>query len=168
MKKFLSSFDLQYNNPNSSFNNIEQYATQFAPQLAKNCAIIVNGTPVIPTPPSTDCKLEFQKKWLTVPISNHQLTSFDCHLIPGSGLYTINLGAKVRFDESGRNKLGESADLIHPNTKITRPIWGSNFGVNIILIVAESVINNQEQEVISSMDYRFTYIPKDTAISLVI
>lgn len=157
---------MQYNNPNSQFSSIEHYATQFTPQIKRDCAIIINGKPLIPTPPNLDCKLEFQKVWIRVPISNHQLTSYDCHLIPGSGLYTINLSCKVRFDESGRNKLGESADLILGPTKITRPIWGSNFGVNMILIVDESVVNNQDQEVISSMDYRFTYVPNDTAVSL--
>lgn len=166
MKKFLSSFDLQYNNPNSQFTSIEHYATQFIPQLKRDSAIIINGKPLIPQPPNLDCKLEFQKKWLMIPITNHQLTSFDCHLIPGLGLYTISLSCKVRFDESGRNKLGESADIIQGPTKITRPIWGSNFGVHITLIVDEAVVSNPDQELISSMDYRFTFIPNDSTISL--
>jgi mRNA transport regulator MTR2 len=160
----LSSFDLQYNNPNSQFVNIEQYATQFAPQLKRDSAIIVNGKPLIPT--NGDSKLEFQKKWLAIPVTNHHLNSYDCHLIPGSGLYSININCKVRFDESGKNKLGESADLISGPTKITRPIWGSWYGINVVLIVDQTVAQNQDAEVISSMDYRITYRPADSIISL--
>ncbi|KAK6458535.1 nuclear pore RNA shuttling protein Mtr2 [Scheffersomyces xylosifermentans] len=167
LKKFLSSLDIQYNSPTTQFPNVESYATQFAKSLKPSSAVIVNGTPLIPTT-NNDSKLEFQKKWLQAPNSFHQLNSYDCHLIPGTGTFIINLSAKVKFDESGKSKLGESADLIQDNNaaRNNRPLWGSWFGVNIILVVDEVVINHSEGEVINSLDYRFTFKPEDSVVKI--
>ncbi|RLV91466.1 mRNA transport regulator MTR2 [Spathaspora sp. JA1] len=133
LKDFLSSLDAQYISPNQSFPNVEAYATQFASNLKRDSAVIINGNPLIPNT-QEDSRLQFQKKWLATPISSHQLTSFDCHLIPGTGTFIINFCAKVRFDQTGKNRLGESSDLVTDNSSIGRgsgrPIWGSNFGVN--------------------------------------
>ncbi|CUM67018.1 uncharacterized protein PRCAT00004706001 [Priceomyces carsonii] len=165
LKKLLSSLDLQYRTPTNQYPNVEAYATQFAKQLKPACAIIVNGKPLIPT--NNNAKLEFQKKWLAVPITSHQLNSYDCHLIPGTGTYVINLGGKLRFDESGKNRLGESADLIGQNTaKTSRPIWGSWFGFNLNLVVDESLVANNDAEVINSFNYRITYKPGDSVIQI--
>ncbi|ABN68269.2 predicted protein [Scheffersomyces stipitis CBS 6054] len=169
LKKFLSSLDIQFNSPTSStqFANVDQYATSFGKNLKRSSAVIVDGTPLIPTG-TDDARLEFQKKWIQVPLTMHQLNSYDCHLIPGTGVFVINLSVKVKFDESGRSKLGESADLVHDSTgsRNTRPIWGSWFGVNINMVVDETVINNGDGEVISSFDYRFTYKPDDSVIRI--
>lgn len=96
-----------------------------------------------------------------MPNSSHQLTSFDCHLIPGTNTFIINFSARVKFDQSGKTRLGESADLIQENSiaKTTRPIWGSWFGVNGNLVIDS---NLNAPEIVNSFDYRFTYVPKDT------
>lgn len=167
LKKILSSLDIQYQGPSQQFPNVESYATQFGKQLKPQCAIIMNGKPLIPT--SNDAKLEFQKKWLLSPLTFHQLNSFDSHLIPGTGTFVINASGKVRFDESGRNRLGETSDLIHPINNATvkgRPVWGSWFGFNLNLIVDESILNNPESESINSYNYRFTYKPDDSVIQI--
>lgn len=80
-----------------------------------------------------------------------------------------SFSAKVRFDQSGRNRLGESADLFQENNSIVsktnqRPIWGSWFGVDVNLVVDENVM--QDGEIINSMDYRFTYVPNDSIIKV--
>lgn len=167
LKKILSSLDIQYQGPSQQFPNVESYATQFGKQLKPQCAIIMNGKPLIPT--NNDAKLEFQKKWLLSPLTFHQLNSFDSHLIPGTGTFVINASGKVKFDESGRNRLGETSDLIHPINNATvkgRPVWGSWFGFNLNLIVDESILNNPESEAINSYNYRFTYKPDDSVIQI--
>lgn len=170
IKNLLNSLDAPYISPTKSFPTVEAYALQFGSTLKRTCAIIINGQPIIASP-HEDPKLQFQKKWLATPLSQHQLTGYDCHLIPGTGNMIINFSARVKFDQSGRTRLGESADLIHDNVGIarssnTRAIWGSWFGVNATIIADESVVNNSEGEIINSLNYRFTYIPEDTIMSI--
>ncbi|KAI3404319.2 MTR2 [Candida oxycetoniae] len=165
LKNLLSSLDASYHAPTQSFTNVEAYATQFGSGLKRSCAIIINGQPIIPSP-TEDSKLQFQKKWLATPISSHQLTSYDGHLIPSTNMFIINFSAKVKFDQSGKNRLGESADLVQENTlvKNARPLWGSWFGVNVNLVVDNNFTAGGE--IINSMDYRFTYVPKDTVLKV--
>ena len=95
------------------------------------------------------------------------MNNYDCHLIPGSGLFVINSTGKVRFDESGRNKLGQSPDLITPgNDVMKKPVWGSWFGFCLNMVVDESVISNDEAEVINNFNYRITYKPPDSVVVL--
>lgn len=179
MKNLFSTLDLQYQSPSTQFPNVESYATQFAKQLKQSSAIIINGKPLIPT--QNDSRLEFQKNWLLTPLTTHQLSSFDSHLIPGTGTFIINLTGKVRFDEGGKNRLGETSDLITldsinnsmsignnqpQNQNKSRPIWGSWFGFNLSLVVDENQINNYEGQLINSFNYRFTYRPSDSIIQL--
>lgn len=167
MKKLFSSLDLQYNTPTNQFPNVEAYATHFAKQLKPTAAIIVNGKPLIPS--QNDSRVEFQKKWLLLPNTTHQLTSFDCHLIPGTGTFVITISGKVKFDETGRNRLGQTADLVSANDANAprpRPVWGSWFGFNAVLVVDETVRTNDDTELINSMDYRFTFKPSDSVIQL--
>lgn len=146
------------------------YATQFAKQIKPQAAVIINGKPLIPPPNTPDNKLEFQKKWLLTPQTNHQLTSFDCHLIPGTGTFVISASGKVRFDESGKNRLGETANLIQTNALQTstaaRNVWGSWFGYSLNLVVDESVRNSDEMEIINSFNYRFTFKPRDSVVQI--
>lgn len=150
LKKLLASLDLTLHAPGTAsiqpqFASVEAYATQFARQLKPTSAIVMNGNPLIPPTPSTDARLEFQKQWLLAPGSNHQMTSFDTHLVPGTGLYTIIANGKVRFDESGRSRLGESADLVVPTVaQKPRALWGPWFGFNMYLIVDQTVVSNDE------------------------
>lgn len=79
----------------------------------------------------------------------------------------INSTGKVRFDESGRNKLGQSPDLITPgNDVMKKPVWGSWFGFCLNMVVDESVISNDEAEVINNFNYRITYKPPDSVVVL--
>ncbi|OBA22587.1 NTF2-like protein [Metschnikowia bicuspidata var. bicuspidata NRRL YB-4993] len=174
LKKLLSLLDLQLHlpgtaSPQPQFPSVEAYATQFAKQLKPASAVVFNGNPLIPQAPANDSRLEFQKKWLASPASNHQLTCFDTHLVPGTGLYTIIAHGKVRFDESGRTRLGESADLVVPSSGAAqkpRALWGPWFGFNINLVVDQSVATNDETECINSLNYRVTYKPHDTVVSV--
>lgn len=155
--------DLQYASPTSSFPSVEAYATQLGKHLKPQAAVVVNGRPVGAGGPIT--KLEFQKKWLTTPLTTHQLNSFDCHIIPGTGTMVINASGKVKFDESGRNKLGETADLVQNpagNTRL-RPEWGAWFGFDLSLVVDEAMMQNVE-EVVNSYNYRLTFKPEDTVV----
>lgn len=167
MKKLLQSLDAQYNQQQQP--NVEVYATQIARQLKPQAAVIFNGKPLIPT--TADSKLEFQKKWLQAPQSHHQLTSYDCHLIPGTGTFVVNASGKVRFDESGKNRLGETASLIHTASSLqssatNRNVWGSWFGYDLNLVVDEAVKTNDEMEFINSFNYRFTFKPRDSVIHI--
>lgn len=161
--------DLQYqssgagNQPN--FPSVESYATQFAKQLKQASAIVIDGNPLIPQ--GSDARLEFQKQWLASPLTNHQMSSFDCHLVPGTGLYTIIVNGKVRFDESGRSRLGETADLVQaPSNVKPRAIFGSWFGFNLNMVVDQSVATNDEAETINSFNYRVVFKPHDSVVSI--
>ncbi|RCK66800.1 mRNA transport regulator MTR2 [Candida viswanathii] len=171
LKNFLASLDTQYTPTPAS--NIEQYALQLGSPLKRTSSIIVNGNPIIPSL-QEDSKLQFQKKWLLTPLSFHQLTSFDAHLIPGTGLFVVHFAAKVKFDQLGKNRLGESADLVHAQESIVnnglnkgqRSVWGSWFGVDCNLIIDENFNESGLGEFINSLDYRFTYIPQDSIIKV--
>lgn len=172
LKSLLASLDLLYfpsgTNTQPPFPNVEAYATQFGKQLKTTCAIIFDGHPLIPQPPANDSRLEFQKKWLACPLTSHQIGSFDCHLIPGTGLYTVNVYGKVRYDESGKSRLGESADLVQPNDAPTkpRPLWGSWYSFNLNMVIDEAVARSPEIELINSFNYRITFKPDDSLICI--
>lgn len=80
----------------------------------------------------------------------------------------INAGGKVKFDESGRTRLGESADLVPANsTTPARPIWGLWIGFTMSVTIDESsIISQAKEEAINSLDYRFTYIPEDVVLQI--
>lgn len=170
LKKLLASLDLLYFSSGydqPQFANVEVYATCFAKQIKPSAAVIMNGNPLIPQAPANDARLEFQKQWLLSPLTNHLISSFDCHLIPGTGLYSVILNGKVRFDESGRSRLGESSEIVpaSANTK-PRPIWGSWYGFNANLVVDQAVAQNDEAEIISCFNYRITFKPHDSAVRI--
>lgn len=167
MKTLISSLDIPYQSPTQLFPNVETYAMLFGKQIKPQCAIIINGKPLVS--PTNDSKIEFQKKWLLTPLTSHQLSSFDCHIIPGTESIVVNAGGKVKFDESGRSRLGESADLtIAGMTPMlnTRPIWGSWFGFNLNLVIDLDTINNIELQSINTFNYRITFKPNDSVIQL--
>lgn len=171
LKQLLASLDLQYHTSGASaqpsFPSVESYATQFAKQLKPASAIIVDGNPLVPPQPSTDARLEFQKRWLASPLTNHQMSSFDCHLVPGTGLYTIIVNGKVRFDESGRSRLGETPDLVEAaSAQKPRPIFGPWLGFNVNMVVDGSVASNGDGECINSFSYRITFRPHDSVVSI--
>lgn len=153
LKALLSSLDLT----NESYSNIEAYATELGSSLKPNSKIIINGEMVL-------SKLDFQKKWLMTPLTFHQLNNFDCHLIPGTTSYIINITGKVKFDESGKNRLGETADLITTNTlNAKRSLWSSWFGFYLNLVIDQP---GAIREIINSFNYRITFKPHDSIISI--
>ncbi|EGV64819.1 mRNA transport regulator mtr2 [Yamadazyma tenuis] len=159
LKGLVSSLDLN----NKAYPNVEAYATQFARQLKPSSGVVLNGNPIV----SNNSKLEFQKNWLSSPLTSHQIGNFDCHLIPGTGTVLINVTGKVRFDESGNSRLNESADLIQTSiTDQKKPVWGSWFGFYLHLVVDETVLTNSDSELINNFDYRITYKPKDSVVEI--
>lgn len=162
----MSSLDIPYLLATTQHPLVEAYATRLGLALKRASAVVVNGCPLIPQPPQNDCRLEFQKKWLQTPQSQHQLTYYNCHIIPGTGSVVVSAGGKVKFDESGRTRLGESADLIpDDSTTPARPIWGLWLGFTMSLTVDESsILSQSKDEAINSLDYRFTYVPEDVVL----
>ncbi|CCE61737.1 hypothetical protein TPHA_0B00650 [Tetrapisispora phaffii CBS 4417] len=133
-----------------------------------NCKIILNGNPIAqPT--------EFLTAWQQQVVqSQHNLTSLDYHIIPGSGTLICDVGCKIRFDESGRNKLDQDAVVNPTNTGTTsnaggikgRPFWGPFHGVSIQLIMDDRIFKNDQNGVITAINYNIIYKPDDSLINL--
>lgn len=70
-----------------------------------NCRIILNATPFAQA-------AIFLQMWQTQVVqTQHALTGIDYHVIPGSGTLICNVNCKVRFDESGKDKMGQDATV---------------------------------------------------------
>ncbi|KAG7880039.1 hypothetical protein KL905_001532 [Ogataea polymorpha] len=139
----------------------DAYAASVLPQLQTPSRVIVNGTPY-------GSKQLFQQTWATLPASQHQLLSYDAHLIPTGhpqNIYSILARVRVRFDESGRNRLGETADLV-PVDRPARPLYSPWFGVSLYLIADEQLNHTFECECISSFNYRVTEQPEKSVFHL--
>ncbi|GMM31189.1 Mtr2 protein [Martiniozyma asiatica (nom. inval.)] len=140
------------------------------PQLHSQPRIIVHGNPISPT--------DFQNLWRNLPLTQHQLTSYDAHLLPGpngsvsQGHFVIMAHLKVRFDESGKNRSGDSGDIMGNNNVNTTNIsshranWSHWFGVVLNCIVDASVVEGWERQCISSWDYRFTERPDSSVYGI--
>lgn len=159
----LESLDaLYYSQTNQpQFPSVEAYATQFAKQLKPTCAIIINGSPVIPEPPANDSRLAFQKKWLQLPSTLHQITSVDGHLIPGTGQFSLIVSGKVRFDESAMSRLGESAEIEPPQRRM---LWGPWCIFHLSIMADESIAQGSQTELINTFNYRIVYSPPDSVV----
>lgn len=135
-------------------------------QLTQQPRVIINGHPFT-------SKQHFQQLWSTLPLSNHQVTSCDIHFIPTNtqnvnglnnstpGQFIVLAHAKVRFDESGRNKLGDTT-LLHQqqgNSTANRAVWSHWFGITISCVIDSSVLSNPNSECVSTWDYRFVERP---------
>lgn len=143
---------------------MDAFAAQVAPQILPTAAIIVNGKPVVP---NNDARLEFQKRWLALPQTLHQLSSFDTHIIPGTGAYVVTAMAKVKFDESGKSRLGGSGDLVVGDMvgKLGLMML-SFFGVSMTLVCDQGMMVNENAACILSLDYRITYKPSNSVIDM--
>lgn len=144
--------------------NLDSYKAQFLPQLKLNSPVILNGNPI-------GGKLAFQEHWLKFPGSQHNITSLNYHSIPGTGTFVINLSGKVRFDETGKTKLGETADIGGPAPVPSiggapRTIWGSWLGFNANLILDEAALQNPNSEVINSLNWKIVYRPEDALVTI--
>lgn len=160
LTKLLESLDLNpANNPN---------ALKPLNQLSQNPRIIINGNPF-------GSKSQFQSIWSNLPLSNHQITSLDSHSIPSTNNYLILAHLKVRFDESGKNKLGDSTLLTDNNNSNNsnnsninhRPIWSHWFGVSLTCIIDSNFLNDGNSEFIHTWDYRFTEKPDSSIYKLI-
>lgn len=157
------SLDLQFiQSPQQYQNNVDFFKSSILPQLKPQSAIIINGSPSLG-------KQSLQELWYQLPQTQHNLLSFDTHLIPGSRTFIVSCSLRVRFDESGKSRLGDSADLVSnpnrmdQNQNLNKSIWGNWYGVVLNLVIDEEFANNMDSECINSFNYRFTYKP-DSAV----
>lgn len=164
LKSFFKSLDAQFDPSRCAL--FEIYTRQLAPQLSPNAAIIINGNPVVPT--GTDARFEFQNRWLESPGTNHQLTLFDCHSIPGTGTLVISVLAKVKFDELGLSRLGNLGSIVPVDRPQASRIqtWSSPYGVSITAICDQAVLTSDNAPAITLLDYRITTIPQNSLIQL--
>jgi mRNA transport regulator MTR2 len=136
--------------------SLDQSQQEVLPQLHNQPRIIINGQPF-------GSKQQFQQLWASLPASNHQITSCDVHEVPGmnnSSTFIILAHMKVRFDESGKNKLGETSLFNQQNVSSTRNIWSHWFGVSLTCVAdASAASQNFNTPCVSTFDYRFTENP---------
>ncbi|KAH3675153.1 hypothetical protein WICMUC_002809 [Wickerhamomyces mucosus] len=76
---------------------------------------------------------------------------------------------KLRFDESGKNKLGETAEINSNGSgfiNTNRNLWGSWIGFNAQLIIDEQGLINFQSEFINSLNWKIVYQPEDSMITI--
>lgn len=154
LKALTDTLDAEYKNETP-----EYYKSMILPQLLPQSRIIMNGQPF-------GSKAQFQELWSTLPATQHQTTSFDSHLLPtnNGSVYIILAHLKVRFDESGRNRFGQTTELLPGGTdgRLHRPLFSNWFGVTVSMVVSEKINTNFNIECISSFDYRITECPDNS------
>lgn len=159
LKLVIESLDTAYRNETP-----EYYKSTILPQLLPMSRVILNGQPF-------GSKVQFQELWSSLPVTQHQVTSFDAHILPTQGEQQLVVLAhlKVRFDESGRNRFGQTADL-HPQAPaMQRPshtLFSNCFGVSLTMVVSEKFTSNFNSECISSFDYRITEAPESSVFTV--
>lgn len=169
--------ETKLNNFLQLFSGSNPNAVVGAPAPAPPARIVFNGQR------STDA-MAFLTLWnQQVVQTQHTLTALDYHVIPGSGTVVCNATAKVRFDESGRDKRGQDASVATPpgsagsnsngnnrsrgnNNARQRQSWGPYFGVSMQLVLDERVYRNDMHGVIHSLTYTMVYKPEDSLIDL--
>lgn len=137
------------------------------PQLHQQPRIIINGQPF-------GSKEQFQQLWASLPLTNHQITSCDVHFVPsssqpqgmGPGQFVVLAHLKARFDESGKNKLGDTALFNSTTASSARSIWSHWFGVSLSCVIDSTVVDNFNTECISTWDYRFTESPSSSIFQI--
>lgn len=143
---------------------LNQFLTLFNPNAGK---IVFNAAPF------ANLSL-FLQTWQTQVVqTQHALTAVDYHVIPGSQTLICNVNCKVRFDESGRDKMGLDATVQqnqpqqqNRNRPTTRPLWGTYFGVSLQLVVDERIFTNDMNGVISAFNYNMVYKPDDSLMKI--
>ncbi|CCD24772.1 Mtr2p NDAI_0D04590 [Naumovozyma dairenensis CBS 421] len=142
--------------------NLQQFLSYFN---NTNCKIIFNGAPFAQP-------MIFLQMWQEQFVqTQHALTSLDYQIIPGSGTMILNINSKVRFDESGRDRLGQDALIKDGSNRgglnnNTRPIFGSYFGVSLQLVIDDRIFRNDFNGVISCFNYNMLYKPEDSLIKI--
>ncbi|CCK70198.1 Mtr2p KNAG_0D04530 [Huiozyma naganishii CBS 8797] len=153
---------------NTDVNKLGDFLSLFQSGSAK---IILNSQPFgDPT--------QFLTLWQQqVVATQHTVQSVDFHLIPGSGMVVCNVTAKVRFDESGRDKAGVDATIRDANgsgatprrgagNHTPRTQWGPYFGISLQLVLNESIYRNSFQGCINAFNYSIVYKPSDTLMQV--
>ncbi|CDK24197.1 unnamed protein product [Kuraishia capsulata CBS 1993] len=165
LKHILLTLDTDFVTSSQRYqNNPQAFQASILPQLNPQSAVIINGQPF-------GERAVFQSLWANLPASQHTLLSFDTHLIPAiQPVYVINAHLKVRFDESGRTRLGDSSEkegIMPPQpATATRPIWGPWFGVDLNLAVDSKVNQSFDGELISTWNWRTTSKSEGSAYSI--
>lgn len=133
-----------------------------------NCKVVFNATPFAQLP-------LFLQMWQTQIVqTQHALTAVDYHVIPGSQTVVFNVNCKVRFDESGKDKMGQDAAVSPGEQKqqqpkhrpASRPLWGTYFGVSLQLVVDERLFSNDMNGVILAFNYNMIYKPDDSLMAV--
>lgn len=152
-------------------NKMAQFVQLFNPN---NCRIILNATPFAQA-------AIFLQMWQTQVVqTQHALTGIDYHVIPGSGTLICNVNCKVRFDESGKDKMGQDATVpVQPinasgngngnrlnDMNKARPLWGPYFGLSLQLIIDDRIFRNDFSGVISGFNYNMVYKPDDSLLRI--
>lgn len=164
IKKILAHLD------NTDVNKLQEFLQLFA--QPPNAKIIYNSAPF------SDA-MQFLTLWQQQMVATqHTLTSLDYHVIPGSGTLICNINGKVRFDESGRDKMGQDSIIRQgnqnsPNSNSNigssgnrRHIWGPYFGISLQLVLADSIYSNQFLGVIQTFNYTVVYKPEDSLMEM--
>lgn len=158
VKKVLAHLD------NTDVSKLQEFLQLFATQQQQGTGakIIYNS---VPFPDA----MQFLTLWQQqVVATQHTLTSVDYHVIPGSGTLICNINAKVRFDESGKDKAGqdsiirEDGNNNNNNAGNRRHIWGPYFGVSLQLVLADRLYSNQFQGIVQTFNYTIIYKPEDS------
>lgn len=156
VKKFILLLDETDQTKLTELNNM------FSPA---DCKIIYNNVPYASA-------VNFLTMWVNkCPQTQHVLQLLDCHIIPGLNHAIVNINCKVKFDETGYTKLNESA-LIQENhvggLNRRRPIFGSNFGCSIQLVIdANKFLGQKDQNgVVMSFNYNIVYKPLDSLMQI--
>ncbi|SCV04660.1 LANO_0G11562g1_1 [Lachancea nothofagi CBS 11611] len=121
----------------------------------------------------------FLETWQRAVVqTQHVLTGLDYHVIPGTGTTVCSVNAKVRFDESGKDKMGQDAVLVLDTGAVPgaplaaaptakhRPLWGPYFGTSVQLVLDDRVFNGDHNCVIASFNYTMVYKPDDSLMAL--
>lgn len=159
VKKVLAHLD------DSDPSKAQQFLQLFNPQ---QCRIIFNSQPFAQV-------MQFLQMWQTqMVLTQHTLTAVDYHVIPGTATLICNINCKVRFDESGKDRLGQ--DSVIPvstgphtnasNTTKPRTLWGTHYGVSIQLVIDERIFRNDMNGSISSFNYTIVFKPSDSLINI--
>lgn len=161
VKKILAHLD------NTDVNKLQEFLQLFA--QPPNAKIIYNS---VPFPDATQFLTLWQQQ---VVATQHTLTSVDYHVIPGSGTLVVNVNGKVRFDESGRDKMGQDAVIRDGNNPPgssgsgaanRRHAWGPHFGISLQLVLADAIYSAQFPGAIQTFNYTVVYKPQDSLMEM--
>lgn len=160
VKKVLAHLDEPNQNKLAEFLQYFQ-SPKTAPQLqaaAATSKIIYNSMPFAdPT--------IFLTMWSQQIVqTQHVLSALDYHVIPGTNTILCNVNCKVRFDESGRDKLGQ--DSVVGSHSNSRPQWGSYFGVSMQVCLEDRIFRNDFNGVITALNYQIVYKPDDSLMKI--